>query len=60
MVAAERASRTSISRSRAFGGSGLGLAIARAIAQAHGGQLLAEPSALGGLAMVLTLPLRPA
>lgn len=52
--------RADPSRSRAFGGSGLGLAIARAIAQAHGGQLLAEPSALGGLAMVLTLPLRPA
>ncbi|MBI3348525.1 MAG: HAMP domain-containing protein [Burkholderiales bacterium] len=52
--------RVDPSRSRAFGGSGLGLAIARAITQAHGGRLRAEASALGGLAMVLTLPLRPA
>jgi two-component system sensor histidine kinase BaeS len=51
--------RADASRSRAFGGSGLGLAIARAIAQAHGGQLRAEASSLGGLAMVLTLPLKP-
>ena len=50
--------RADPSRSRAFGGSGLGLAIARAIAQAHGGRLRAEPSPLGGLAMVLTLPLQ--
>ncbi len=51
--------RADPSRSRAFGGSGLGLAIARAIAQAHGGRLRAEASSLGGLAMVLTLPLKP-
>ena len=51
--------RVDPSRSRAFGGAGLGLAIARAIAQAHGGQLRAEPAALGGLAVVLTLPVRP-
>ena len=52
--------RADPSRSRAFGGSGLGLAIARAIAQAHGGRLRAEASSLGGLAMVLTLPLQAA
>ena len=51
--------RVDPSRSRAFGGSGLGLAIAKAIAQAHGGRLRAEPSSLGGLAVVLTLPLKP-
>ena len=51
--------RADPSRSRAFGGSGLGLAIARAITLAHGGRLRAEPSSLGGLAMVLTLPLKP-
>jgi two-component system, OmpR family, sensor histidine kinase BaeS len=52
--------RADPSRSRAFGGSGLGLAIARAIALAHGGRLRAEASPLGGLAMILTLPLKPA
>jgi len=51
--------RADPSRSRAFGGSGLGLAIARAIAQAHGGRLRAELSSLGGLAVVLTLPVNP-
>ncbi|MFG6490297.1 ATP-binding protein [Roseateles sp. BYS78W] len=51
--------RADPSRSRAFGGSGLGLAIAKAIAQMHGGRLRAEPSPLGGLAVVLTLPLKP-
>lgn len=51
--------RADPSRSRAFGGAGLGLAIARALAQAHGGRLRAEASPLGGLAMVLTLPLEP-
>jgi two-component system sensor histidine kinase BaeS len=51
--------RADPSRSRAFGGSGLGLSIARAIAQAHGGELRAEASSLGGVAMILTLPLMP-
>lgn len=51
--------RADASRSRAAGGSGLGLAIAKAIAQAHGGRLRAQPSSLGGLAMVLVLPLQP-
>ncbi|MCE4536838.1 ATP-binding protein [Pelomonas sp. P7] len=51
--------RADPSRSRAFGGSGLGLAIAKAIAAAHGGRIRAEPSPLGGLAIVLTLPLKP-
>ncbi|RZJ10730.1 MAG: HAMP domain-containing protein [Rubrivivax sp.] len=51
--------RAEHSRSRDFGGSGLGLAIAKALAQAHGGQLRAETSPLGGLAIILNLPLKP-
>jgi two-component system sensor histidine kinase BaeS len=51
--------RVDASRSRALGGSGLGLAIARAIAEGHGGTLRAEASSLGGVCMILTLPLKP-
>ncbi|MBX3653253.1 MAG: HAMP domain-containing protein [Ramlibacter sp.] len=40
-------------------GSGLGLAICRAIVQAHGGRISAQASALGGLCIVVSLPLRP-
>lgn len=39
--------------------SGLGLSIVRSIAQAHRGQVSAQHSALGGLAVHVTLPLRP-
>lgn len=49
--------RGEASRNRESGGSGLGLAIAERIALAHGGQLRALPSPLGGLRIVLTLPL---
>ena len=38
-------------------GVGLGLAICRAIMQAHGGSIRAEPAPGGGAAFVLTLPL---
>lgn len=38
-------------------GSGLGLAICKRIAEAHGGELQAHASSLGGLRMVLSLPL---
>ncbi len=51
----ERFYRTEASRNRASGGSGLGLAICRNIAEAHGGSIHAEASALGGLRMVLRL-----
>ena len=38
-------------------GSGLGLAIAKAIVTAHGGQIVALPSTLGGLRFKIDLPL---
>lgn len=53
----ERFYRVEGSRNRASGGSGLGLSICHNIAQAHEGTLRAEASALGGLRIVLTLPL---
>ncbi len=53
----DRLYRVESSRSREFGGAGLGLAICRNIAQAHGGQVVASPSAMGGLCISLRLPL---
>ncbi len=53
----ERFYRVEASRSRARGGSGLGLAICKSIVQAHGGQLQASISSLGGLRMTVILPL---
>jgi signal transduction histidine kinase/HAMP domain-containing protein len=41
-----------------IGGAGLGLAICRAIVEAHGGQIWAEPRTSGGTAVYLTLPSR--
>ena len=38
------------------GGSGLGLAIARDIARAHGGDIVLDKSAMGGLKAVIRLP----
>ncbi len=52
----ERFYRVEGSRSRANGGAGLGLAICRNIVQAHGGDIAADPSALGGLRVRVTLP----
>jgi two-component system sensor histidine kinase BaeS len=51
--------RADASRSRRLGGSGLGLAICRAIARSHGGRIEAGASPLGGLRVVVTLPLHP-
>jgi two-component system sensor histidine kinase BaeS len=52
----ERLYRVEGSRSRDSGGAGLGLAIARAIVEAHGGQIHAEHSPLGGLRVRVRLP----
>lgn len=47
--------REEVSRSRHSGGSGLGLSIARAICEAHGGNLHAKRNKTGGLAFRVTL-----
>jgi two-component system sensor histidine kinase BaeS len=56
----QRFYRVDDSRSRALGGAGLGLALCRRIAEAHGGQLAFAQSPLGGLRVLLSLPLAPA
>jgi two-component system sensor histidine kinase BaeS len=53
----ERLFRVEGSRSRERGGSGLGLAICRSIAEVHGGSIVARASDLGGLRVILRLPL---
>jgi two-component system sensor histidine kinase BaeS len=51
--------RADASRSRRLGGSGLGLAICRAVVRSHGGHIEAGASPMGGLRVVVTLPLHP-
>ena len=53
----DRFYREDQSRARISGGSGLGLSICKLIVDAHNGQISAEPSPLGGLAMIIKLPL---
>jgi two-component system sensor histidine kinase BaeS len=53
----DRLYRVEPSRSRTFGGAGLGLAICRNIALAHGGNIVASPSSMGGLCISLRLPI---
>lgn len=52
----ERFFRVDRSRSRASGGAGLGLAICRNIVLAHGGEIAAQPCALGGVWITIRLP----
>ncbi|WP_028862148.1 ATP-binding protein [Psychromonas aquimarina] len=49
--------RVENSRNRKTGGSGLGLSICAHIVAAHQGEISAEQSSLGGLAIVIELPL---
>jgi len=49
--------RVEDSRNRKTGGSGLGLSICRHIVIAHQGEILAEHASLGGLAIVIKLPI---
>ena len=53
----DRLYRADAARSRAKGGSGLGLAICKALVEAHGGTIVALPSVLGGVKMLIRLPL---
>jgi signal transduction histidine kinase len=48
--------RLETSRNRETGGSGLGLSIARNIIRAHGGDILLQNLAAGGLRASVTLP----
>jgi signal transduction histidine kinase/ligand-binding sensor domain-containing protein len=53
----ERLFRVETSRSRALGGSGLGLSICKSIVEAHQGNITSAESALGGLSIIISLPI---
>jgi two-component system sensor histidine kinase BaeS len=52
----DRFYRVDAARTRSQGGAGLGLAICKNIVEAHGGEICAQPSPLGGVWMQITLP----
>lgn len=52
----DRFYRVEASRTRSQGGAGLGLAICKNIVEAHGGQISAQSSPLGGVWIQCTLP----
>jgi two-component system sensor histidine kinase BaeS len=54
----ERLYRVDAARTRERGGSGLGLAICKALVEAHGGTVGAAASVLGGLKVLVRLPLK--
>ncbi|MDF1630591.1 MAG: ATP-binding protein [Alcanivoracaceae bacterium] len=55
----ERLFRVESSRNRELGGAGLGLALCRRIAEAHGGNISASASPLGGLQITVNLRKSP-
>lgn len=52
----DRLFRVESSRNRAHGGAGLGLALCKSIVEAHGGTIQAASSSLGGLEIIIDLP----
>jgi len=52
----DRFYRADKSRARESGGAGLGLAIAKALVEAHGGQIWAQNAPIGGACFYFTLP----
>ncbi|OGR10114.1 MAG: hypothetical protein A2277_21210 [Desulfobacterales bacterium RIFOXYA12_FULL_46_15] len=54
----DRLFRVDKSRSRKFGGSGLGLSICKQIVEDHHGSIMADLSVLGGLKIIIQLPLK--
>jgi two-component system sensor histidine kinase BaeS len=54
----ERLYRVDQARSRESGGNGLGLSICKVLVEAHGGKISAMASGLGGVKMLIRLPLQ--